>query len=296
MSVPKVAGWRSSYYGTQGNGHGQTDPAYFVCVSQSEANKYPGSKAGGIYVLGGIGTSETNMPFSKPPGSANIANVFYDTTGDWGPNPEPFLNAFDAAGMEIILQVEPGKADISQLATMILNNFKNHPCIVGFGVDVEWWNSSGNSNSNPIPVSIVNSLVNAVHAINPLYKVVIKHYDSSVLPSGISGVTYLLDGCGYNNFSEAVLDYVNWAQTFSSPNTDIGYQMLYVSIGGDCLPNDHNWWGSLNNPEVQLISAVYASVPTAKVYCSYIVDFSLLLTYPTCTNVSMTCSFNYIQS
>jgi hypothetical protein len=294
MSVPKVAGWRSSYYGTQENGHGQTDPPYFVCVAQSEATKYPGSKAGGLYILGGIGTSETNMPFSRPPGSANIPNVFYDTTGAWGPNPEPFLSAFDAAGMEVILQVEPGRADISQLATMILNNFKNHPCVVGFGVDVEWWNSSGNSNSNPIPVSVVNSLVNAVHAINPLYKVVLKHYDPSVLPTGIFGVTYLLDGCGYNSFNEAVSDYVNWAQTFSSPNTDIGYQMLYVSIGEDCTPNDHNWWGSLNNPEVQLINAVYTSVPTAKIYCSYIVDFSLLLTYPTCTSISMICSFNYI--
>jgi hypothetical protein len=263
-------------------------------VAQSESAKYPGSKPGGIYVLGGIGTSETNMPFSRPPGSANIANVVYDTSGGWGPDPVPFLNAFDAAGMKVILQVEPGMADISQLATMILNNFKNHPCVDGFGVDVEWWNSSGNSNDNPIPASVVNSLVSAVHAVNPAYKVVIKHYDSSVLPGGIAGVTYLIDGCGYSNFSEAVSDYVNWAQTFSGSNTDIGYQMLYVAIGGDCLPNDRNWWGSLNNPQVQLINAVYANVPSANIYCAYIVDFSLGYTYPTCTS-PMICSFSYSQ-
>lgn len=296
MPVPKVAGWRSSYYGYQGNGHGQTDPQYFVCVAQSEAAKYPGSKPGGIYVLGGIGTSETNMPFARPPGSANIANVVYDTSGGWGPDPEPFLSAFDDAGMKIILQVEPGMADISKLATMILNNFKNHPCLDGFGVDVEWWNSSGNSNNNPIPASVVKSLVNAVHAVNPNYKVVIKHYDPSVLPPGIAGVTYLNDSCGFSNFNESVSDYVNWALTFSDPNTDIGYQMLYVAINGNCAPNDHNWWGSMNKPQVQLINAVYANIPSANIYCAYIVDFSLLLTYPTCTSPSpMICSFTYSQ-
>jgi hypothetical protein len=275
-------------------------------VAQSEAAKYPGSKPGGIYVLGGIGTSETNMPFAKPPGSANIANCVFDTSGDWGPDPTPFLNAYDAAGMDVILQVEPGLADISKLATMILNNFKSHPCVKGFGVDVEWWNSTGNSNDSPIPASVVNSLVAAIHAVNPAYKVVIKHYDSSVLPAGISGVTYLTDSCGFSNFNDAVSEYVSWAKKFSGPSTDIGYQMLYVGINSngrecnsgqacDCAPNDRLWWGILTNPEVQLINAVYAGVPVANIYSAYIVDFSLLYTYPTCTTVPLKCSFKYSQ-
>jgi hypothetical protein len=278
----QVAGFRCSYYGSQG-GHGRdqldSTPDYWVCVAQQEAAKFQNSKPGGIYVLGGIGTSETNMPFANP--GVNIPYVVYDTGGGWGPDPEPFLTAFDQAGMEVILQVEPGMADISQLSTMILTNFGHHSCVKGFGVDVEWWQSHGNSNTTPMPASVANSLVSAVHAINPAYKVILKHYDSTVLPKGIAGVTYLIDGCGYNSLSEAVSDYITWAQNFSG--SEIGYQTLYIAIGNDCLPNDHAWWKNLINPEVQLINGVLAQVPTANIYCTYIVDFSLGYVYPTCT-------------
>ncbi|MFH0904519.1 MAG: hypothetical protein V1854_04945 [Methanobacteriota archaeon] len=280
--VVKVAGWRCSDYGYQGNGHGQTDPPYFVCVAQSQADKFQGSKPGGIYILGYIETTDCVLPFANPGWS--IANVTYDPSMT---NPDTMLSAFDAANMDVILQVEPGNADMPTLSGLIMNKFKSHPCVKGFGIDVEWYR-----NGIAIPSSVVNGMLTAIHAVNPAYKLVIKHFDASFLPVGVAGVTYLMDSCGMGSFSSAVSEYVAWANHFSG--SELGYQMLYLGIDNntgaecssgvncDCAPNDRAWWGTMINPEVQLINGVYAAIPSANIYCAYIVDFSLGYTYPTC--------------
>jgi len=57
---------------------------------------------------------------------------------------EQYLNYFDSKGMKMILQVEPGQADVSTLIRLVLDKYGHHPCVTGFGVDVEWLQFNGN--------------------------------------------------------------------------------------------------------------------------------------------------------
>jgi hypothetical protein len=270
----KVAGFRSSDYGGplngNNNGHDQTDPAYWVSVAQRMQAKFPGSSPGAQYVVGYIETPETNtyMPFPAPSGYVNMPNVDFGPTGI----EEQMLTAFDAAGMKIILQVEPGNANVPKLATMILNKFKNHPCVVGFGVDVEWlrWVGTNGMGSQTNDVEI-QTWLDAVHAINPNYKLLVKHWDPAWLGSGhVSGVTYVTDSLDHGSYSAAITDYVAWANHFSG--SEIGYQIGYEE--------DMNWWLPMNDPATSIMTDIKTRVPTANIYSVYWVDFAIMKEFP----------------
>jgi hypothetical protein len=273
-SIVSVAGFRSSDYGgpLNGNqyGHDQVDPAYWVSVAQRMQAKFPGSSPGAQYVVGYIETPETNtyMPFPAPAGYEGMPNVDFGPTGV----EEQMLTAFDAAGMKIILQVEPGDADVPRLATMILNKFKQHPSVVGFGVDVEWlrWMGSNQMGSKTNDTEI-QTWLNAVHAINPTYKLLIKHWDPTWLGSGhVPGVTYITDSLNHGSYNAAITDYVSWANHFSG--SEIGYQIGYEE--------DMSWWLPMADPATTIIADIKTQVPTANIYSVYWVDFAITKEFP----------------
>ncbi len=269
----KVAGFRSSDYGGPSNGnkygHDQVDPAYWVMVAQQMSAKFPGSSPGAQYIVGYIETPETNtyMPFPAPAGYSGMPNVDFGPTGV----EDDMLAAFDNAGMKIILQVEPGDANVSRLATMILNKFKNHPSVVGFGVDTEWLNSRSYKDGRPATDSEIQSWLNAVHAVNPNYKLLIKHWLPSHLGSGhVTGVTYITDCLNLGSYQGAVDDYVNWANSFSG--SEVGYQIGYEE--------DMNWWLPMSDPAKSLVTDIKARVPSANIYSVYWVDFAITKEFP----------------
>jgi hypothetical protein len=273
-SMVKVAGFRSSDYGGplngNNNGHDQTDPAYWVSVAQRMQAKFPGSSPGAQYVVGYIETPETNtyMPFPAPAGYEGMANVDFGPTGV----EEQMLTAFDAAGMKVILQVEPGNANVPMLATMILNKFKGHSSVVGFGVDVEWlrWVGSNSMGSQTNDAEI-QTWLDAVHAINPNYKLLIKHWDPTWLGSGhVAGVTYVTDSLNHGSYSAAITDYVSWANHFSG--SEIGYQIGYEE--------DMVWWLPMADPAPTIIADIKTQVPTANIYNVYWVDFAVTKEFP----------------
>jgi molybdopterin-binding protein len=270
----KVAGFRSSDYGgpLNGNkyGHDQVDPAYWISVAQRMQTKFPGSSPGAQYVVGYIETPETNtyMPFPAPAGYSGMPNVDFGPTGV----EESMLTAFDNAGMKIILQVEPGNANVPKLATMILNKFKQHPSVIGFGVDVEWlrWIGSNKMGSKTNDAEI-QTWLDAVHAVNPNYKLLIKHWDPAWLGSGhVSGVTYITDSLNLGSYQGAVDEYVNWANAFSG--SEIGYQIGYEE--------DMNWWLPMSDPAKSLITDIKTRVPSANIYSVYWVDFAITKEFP----------------
>lgn len=285
----KVAGFRSSDYGGPigGNqyGHDQTDPTYWISVAQRMQSKFPGSSPGCIYVLGYIETPETSiyLPFPAPSGYSGMANVTFGSTGV----EEEMFTAFDAAGMKVIIQVEPASANVPQLITMILNKYKNHSCVVGFGIDVEWlrWITSGGDGSKTNNLEI-QTWLNAVHAINPNYKLIVKHWDATWLGSGtLSGVTYVTDSLNMGSLNDAVTEYVSWANNFSS--SEIGYQIGYEE--------DISWWQNLTDPTTSIVNGILSQVPDANIYCIYWVDFTILKVFPetSCSPLMTNLSINF---
>jgi hypothetical protein len=274
-----VAGFRSSDYGgpLNGNkyGHDQIDPVYWVSVAQQMSAKFPGSYPGAQYVIGYIETPETNtyMPFPAPAGYKGMPNVDFGQTGI----EEKMLTAFDNAGMKIVLQVEPGDANVSELATMILNKFKNHSSVVGFGVDTEWLNAWSYKDGRPATDVEIKTWLNAVHAVNPDYKLLVKHWLPSHLGSGhIAGVTYVTDSLNLGSYQGAVDEFVNWANAFSG--SEIGYQIGYEE--------DMNWWLPMPDPAKSIITDIKTKVPSANIYSIYWVDFAITKEFPSVSPTS----------
>ena len=274
-NLTQVAGWRTSDYGTEDpTAVKQSDSAYYIDVSQKMAEKFSGSNPGGIYTVGYIETNTTMLPYELKDVASSIPSVHIDESGVQA-NPETMLNSFDAAGLSIILAVEPGRADVVKLAQAILNKYKNHPSVKGFGVDNEWYMSENNVMSAATAIA----LKNAVTAINPAYKTIIKHFDSSKLPI-VSGVVYLTDTCSFSSRAAAVDSYVAWANTFAG--SEIGYQFGYDKM--ECgTPDDSLWWkpmGTGGQPALLLIQDIKARVPTADIYSTFWADFTILTQFP----------------
>jgi len=81
----------------------------------------------------------TNLSLSR--GDENI--VFSEEDSN-----ESYLEAFDQAGYQVWLQVEPAMADIPALIDLVMERYHHHPCVVGFGVDVEWYRWSEKENED----------------------------------------------------------------------------------------------------------------------------------------------------
>ena len=264
----KVAGFRSSDYGgiSNGNiyGHDQTDPSFWVMVAKQMSVKFQGSSPGAQWVVGYVGPdNSTFMPFPAPEGYEGMKNV---TFGDSNGVEEEMLTAFDNASFKIILQVEPGDANVSELARMILNKFKNHSSVVGFGVDTEWLNVRSYEDGRPVTDDEIQSWLNVVHDVNPNYKLLVKHWLPSHLGSGhVEGVTYVTDSLNLGSYQEAIDEYVNWANAFSG--SEIGYQIGYEE--------DMNWWLPMTDPAKSIITDIKTKVPSANIYSVYWVDFAI---------------------
>jgi len=282
--IVAIAGWRSSDYGIEDpTAVRQGDASYWISVAQQMAAKFPGSAPGGVYTVGYTEGSGTAMPYELQSTLGTMTGVTYDEEGVQA-DPEVMLTAFDNAGLSILLGIEPGNADTAVLADKILNKYKHHPCVKGMSMDVEWYMypGSGSTGTVTLPPAVATAYKNAILAVDPSYKVVLKHFFSYRLPAGISGVTYLTDTCGYTSREAAVADFVAWADSFTG--SEIGYQFGYDCL--ECPPDDDTlWWklmgtGTGGDPALLLIQDIKAQRPTANIYCVYWADFTISTQFP----------------
>ena len=51
---------------------------------------------------------------------------------------------------EVWLQVEPGNAPVEELIHIVLDRYGHHSCVVGVGVDVEWYKSIDKPEGQPV--------------------------------------------------------------------------------------------------------------------------------------------------
>ncbi len=283
-----VAGWRSSDYGMQDpqavcqgtgayGGKCSVQPSYWIAAAQGMAAKFPGSQPGGIYTIGFIQNMGTEMPAELKTDLNGMSSVTFSAAGQQA-NPEVMLNAFDAAGLKIILAVEPGNANINQLATKLLNKYKHHPSVVGFGIDNEWFKTE--KGNVKMTAAEATTFRDAIESVNPAYKTIIKHFDSTMLPKGIPRVIYLTDTCNFSSLNAAVTDYVAWANTFAG--SQVGYQFGYdlFEVGS---PDDQLWWGPLGTngtPAKVITDKIMTARPSTDIYSVYWADFTIKTQFP----------------
>lgn len=272
---------------------------YWTGVAKGMSQLFPGSQPCIVYIVGDIVSGEFPAELS---GLGLVSGYGYSSAGTQA-NSDTMISAYNAAGVRVIIQVEPdypqvsssGSTNLVANAKKLMQYYSKYPNVIGFGVDNEWYKGTMSS-------TVANNLVSAVHSVNSSYIIFIKHYDQSKLPKGITGMTYCTDTMGFSSESQAVGNYVagddsyaGFAATFA-PNP-IAYQFGYdeyqysgnQTFGG----GDLNWLnplGTNGQPALKLIQDLQAKIPTSQqIQGVFWVDFTIASQFPTSSTGGGTC-------
>jgi hypothetical protein len=261
-----VAGFRASRILNSYPNRQFPPPYYWSATAQSISAKFPGTVPGGIWIVSlyiSNGTTQLNFPS----GGIVLPNVNFISTDQ----NEAYLNHFDTTGINVWLQVEPGDANIDTLIHIVLNRYKHHPSVVGFGVDAEWYKSNAK-----VTDSSAQRWDEKVRSIDTSYTLFLKHYGQSWMPLSYRGKIMFVDDSqdfsfASNPFNYMVNEFKSWGAKFS-PNGS-AFQYGY--------PKDSVWWKSYADPVKTIGDALISNIPTIRGL--FWVDFTIAKIFPITT-------------
>lgn len=253
------AGFRYSIYGPEYD----PGPAYWASVGERMSTLFPNARPMGIWIIGDIEDTQAYLNF---PGASDDPNILFGETDD----NEAALTYFDKHNVQVWLQVEPGDAEMLKVIDLILDRYSNHPCVIGFGVDVEWFHSTGGeAEGTPVTDAEAAAWVKAVRAHNPSYRLFLKHWETSFMPPTVrDGIFFVDDSQQFTSLQQMVDEFKVWGKTFAP--SPVGFQYGY--------PDDETWWGRLENPPANIGSAILSTVPNTEAL--FWVDFTALAIFP----------------
>jgi hypothetical protein len=237
----------------------------------SEMEKdYPGSVGSFIWIVGNVtGKSGKRLCTVNFPLDKKVDGV-RDFPMDEN---EAFLTMADEKGYAVWLQVEPGNADVVELAGAVMRRYAGHPSVRGFGVDVEWFQPGGpdgkkdtHGYGTAIGDELAERIEAAVNAVKKDYRVFLKHWDKNWMPPSYRGsLIFCNDSQGHKSLSAMQGEFVNWA-TWFYPNP------VFFQIG---YPADNEIWGGMENPRKGLGDAIAERLPKNQEKGIIWVDFTL---------------------
>lgn len=248
------AGFRYSTYGV-GNDPG---PEYWLSVGTRMASRFPGSQPQTIWIVSTFAGVGTVLSF---PGDSDDPTIHFSMDD----NNEAALTLFDHEGVGVWLQVEPGDAPMEDLIDIVLDRYGQHPSVIGVGVDVEWFHSSGTPEGEPVTDAEARAWVQAVRAHNPGYRLFLKHWEIDWMPpTEREGIVFVNDEQGHDSLEAMIASFAAWGEAFAP--AQVGYQYGYSSDGP--------WWRELEDPPREIGAAILERIPnTAGLYW---VDFTVL--------------------
>ncbi|HEX9975413.1 MAG TPA: hypothetical protein VGD14_25410, partial [bacterium] len=260
------AGVRSSSYGIKPF----PDPLGWQNAMEKMSNYYEGSTPCGIWIVGKL--RRTKSCFLEFPGdSTKYTNIsFLDKDKH-----EQYLSHFDTVGIKVFLQVEPAHANVDTLIDVVLNRYKHHPCIIGFGVDVEWYREADNPEWG---VKVEDDTAKAwearVKSHNSNYQLFLKHWERDWMPKTYRGdIIFVDDSQELENFEKMVEEFVVYWADYFKPNT------IFCQIG---YRSDRPWWEKLKTPPKDIGMTIASNIEQK---CGiFWVDFTLRDVLPTSTD------------
>jgi len=256
--VPHVAwaGVRSSAFGIEPF----PEPAQWARAVRAMAEPYPGSIPVAVWIVGRMNSPRT-CRLEFPGDGISRPDIRFEDADKH----ERFLAAFDREGIAVFLQVEPAHADVKTLVDLVLGRYGRHPCVIGFGVDVEWHREADRPGRGvPIDDGTGYLWESWVKAHDPSYRLFLKHWNPDWLcPDYRGDIVFVDDSQGVESADRLVREFEAWAERFR-PNP-VMFQIGY--------PRDKPWWGQLPDPPRTLGQAIAARVDQT---CGLIwVDFTL---------------------
>ena len=236
---------------------------------------YSGSNGTVLLIVGVVSEDYRNCCLDFPL-SMEIDNVIGSDVDFY----EDYLTALDNAGYSVWLQVEPGDANLVELAKEVMNHYKHHSSVKGFGIDVEWYKRADNKDGMKLnkdgEPNTASNVLSAVKAINKNYTVFVKHWKQSWLPDPAKGFIFVNDSQGFfeggwkkedrkPSLEKMVNEFAEWAEDYAP------YPVMF-QIGYDA---DDGIWGAMENPAEQLGKAIIAECDSGNDIGIIWVDFTL---------------------
>ena len=190
-----------------------------------------------IWIIGVLHNDRTSCRLEFP----SDGNVHQNIVFSEQDKHEAYLDHFDKNGIKVYLQVEPANGDLVTLIDLVLGRYRHHECVIGFGVDVEWYKQSDKPGWG-IPVTDASAKLweERVKYHNQDYQLFLKHWDRDWMPPNYRGdILFISDSQIFNDFDEMLSEFIEYWADYFKPNM-VGYQFGYGS--------DRKWWKKMNNP------------------------------------------------
>lgn len=300
------SGVRSSVYGL---GDQWLQPEQWGEIAEQMQGWYPDSQPTLIWIVGHLNGMGCTLEFT-PSGEVDTEQlaeqyIYFEEPDRAGHlSHEEYFDYFDQQGIRVYLQVEPGFADVDTLMELIMQQYGEHPCVAGYGVDVEWYYGITDDSGLPVTDALAEKWDAHLKELNPEYRLFLKHYNIRYLPSTYrSDILFVDDSQGFGSmigdvlgiYDENVDDVLGFLAEFKRfadafPENEVLYQIGYGP--------DATWYNTLEDPVVRSLGLRLAEV--TKQNCGIIwVDFSIKypMTFPqTMTETDQTDAVNTMLS
>lgn len=258
------AGARSSNYGISPF----PKPCGWTKALKTISGYFPAATPAGVWIVGHLSGDGVQLEFPKPNDGKNYGSRIKFSGSD---KHEAYLDYFDAQGIKVWLQVESGFADMPTLIDLVLKRYGSHPSVIGFGVDVEWFNPRGADLNDPVTDQIAQTWEARVKSHKSTYTLFLKHFDQSSMPPNFRGSIVFVDDSQQFTSSDAFLAEMKaWADRYY-PNPVL-YQLGYAT--------DKAWWSKEAKPIPKSLADKLQGV-TRQAWGIAWVDFTLKDVLPT---------------
>jgi len=252
------AGFRFSVYGPRLN----PGPRYWARVGQEMAARFPGATPEAIWIVGRVKGDGAQLSFPVPADDPLI-------TGSEEDGNEATLALFDELGFRVWLQVEPVNAPVEKLIHLMLDRYARHPCVVGVGVDVEWYRSHTPDEGQAVSDAEATAWLAAARAHNPAYRLFLKHWLVEKMPPTVrDGLLFVDDSQIFPSMDAMLTDFAAWAKAFAP--APVAFQFGY--------PSDRPWWSKLDDAPARIGKGILGVAPNTEAL--FWVDFTVLEVFP----------------
>jgi len=209
--------------------NGIPGPRYWARVGREMASRFPGATPEAVWIVSRIDGDGTRLNFPVPPGDPLILGSERDGN-------EAALTLFDELGFRIWLQVEPVNAPVEKLFALVLDRYGRHPCVVGVGVDAEWYRSKDPDGGEAVSDAQATAWLAAARAHRPGCRMFLKHWLVEKMPPTVrEGLLFVDDSQIFPSLDAMAEDFGRWARTFAP--SPVAFQFGY--------PSDRPWWSKL---------------------------------------------------
>jgi len=173
-------------------------------------------------------------------------------------NHETALETYDKEGVNAIIQIEPGSADVTKCLEIVHKKFGHHKCVIGYGVDAEWYFTKGSKQNSgrPITDKEASEWTKKVLSFNSSYLIFLKHWETAHMPPHYRNpqLFFVSDSMGFKNQQQLMKDFKDWGSTFK--NSAVGFQFGYKK--------DFKWWKKLKNPPSEISGEILKGIPNTR--------------------------------